>query len=85
MSHQDDVYLRKNISTIKSILEVAVPESVASYLRHGNAAREPAWLASVALTCFGWVTAGTLGERVSQGAGLWARCLMARRRSQGRG
>lgn len=67
MSHQDDFYLRKNISTIKSILEVAVPESVASYLRHGNAAREPAWLASVALTCFGWVTAGTLGERVSQG------------------
>jgi len=67
MSHQDDVHLRKNISTIKSILEVAVPESVASYLRHGNAAREPAWLASVALTCFGWVTAGTLGERVSQG------------------
>jgi len=70
MSHQDDVHLRKNISTVKSILEAAVPESVASYVRHGNAERTPAWLASVALTCFGWMTEGTLADRVSKGCGV---------------
>lgn len=65
MSHQDEVHLRKNIAVFKAILEGAVPEGVASFVRHGHARLDPAWLASVAMTCWGWMTAGTLGERVS--------------------
>lgn len=66
MSHQDDVHLRKNISTMKEMLENAVPDSVTSFVRHGNAQLEPAWLASVAMTCWGWTSDGTLAERVSK-------------------
>jgi hypothetical protein len=65
MSHQDDVHLRKNIRAFKAILEAAVPESVASFVRHGNAKLDPAWLASVAMTCWGWMSEGTLTHRVS--------------------
>lgn len=65
MSHQDDAHLGKNIAAFKAILETAVPESVASFVRHGNAQLHPAWLASVAMTCWGWLTEGTLTERVS--------------------
>jgi hypothetical protein len=66
MSHQDDVHLRKNIVAIKGILEDAVPDDVASFVRHGNAQLDPAWLSSVAMTCWGWTTEGTLTERVSK-------------------
>ena len=65
MPHQDDAHLRKNITAVKAILEAAVPESVASFTRHGNARLAPAWLASVAMTCWGWTTEGALTERVS--------------------
>lgn len=65
MSHQDDAHLRKNIAAFKAILEDAVPESVASFIRHGNAQLDAAWLVSVAMTCWGWMAEGTLTERVS--------------------
>jgi hypothetical protein len=66
MSHQDDAYFRKNTAAFKAILESCVPESVASYVRHGNAQLEPSWLASVAVTCWGWTSEGTLNERVAK-------------------
>jgi len=66
MSHQDDVHLRRNIATFKAMLETAVPEAVASFARHGNAQLDPAWLSSVAITCWGWMTEGTLTERVRE-------------------
>jgi hypothetical protein len=65
MSHQDDANLRKNIADFKAILETAIPESVASYTRHGNAQLEASWLACVAMTCWGWMKSETLTERVS--------------------
>lgn len=65
MSHQDDDHLRKNIADFKAILQTAVPESVAAFTRHGNAVLDPTWLASVAMTCWGWIPAGTLTQRVS--------------------
>ena len=65
MSHQDDDHLRKNIATFKAILDIAVPESVSSFVRHGNAILDPAWLASVAITCFAWIPDKTLTERVA--------------------
>jgi len=66
MSHQDDAHLRKNIVAFKAILEGAIPDCVASFVRHGNAVLEPAWLASVAITCWGWTAEGTLTERVTK-------------------
>lgn len=65
MSHQDEIHLRKNIMTFKGILEIAVPNSVSTYVRHGNAILNPVWLASVAITCFAWIPDGTLTQRVS--------------------
>lgn len=64
MSHQDDANLRKNASVLKAILKCAVPEGVASFVRHGNAQLEASWLASVAMTCWGWTTEGSLEGRV---------------------
>ena len=66
MSHQDDAHHRKNVSAVKSILKTAIPEGVGLFIRHGNAQREPWWLASVALTCWGWTSDGTLAQRVSK-------------------
>jgi|GEM_PF-2723659 len=65
MSHQDEAYLRQNIAAFKGILTAAVPDSVFSFVRHGNAQRESWWLAAVAMTCWGWTTERTLSERVS--------------------
>ena len=65
MSHQDDAHLRRNVASFKAILRSAVPESVEGFTRHGNAVLSPFWLASVALTCWGWMADGTLTERVS--------------------
>jgi len=42
MSHQDDDHLRKNIATFKAILDIAVPESVSSFVRQENAILDPA-------------------------------------------
>lgn len=64
MSHQDDANLRRNIADFKAILETAIPESIASFTRHGNAQLNASWLASVAITCWGWISNGTLTERV---------------------
>lgn len=64
MSHQDGAHLRKNIAAFKAILDVAAPESVSKYVRHGNAVLNPAWLSAVAITCFAWIPDGTLTERI---------------------
>lgn len=64
MSHQDDAHLRQNVAEIKEILEQAVPESVAAFVRHGNAKLSAGWLASVAVVCWGWMTTQTLTKRV---------------------
>lgn len=64
MSHQDDANLRRNISEFKGMLESAIPKPVARFTRHGNAQLDASWLASVAITCWGWMPDGTLTERV---------------------
>lgn len=64
MSHQDDAHLRRNIADFKAILETAVPDTVGAFKRHGNAQLDAAWLAAVAITCWGWMTERTLSERV---------------------
>lgn len=66
MSHQDDANLRRNIAEFKAILETAVPNAVAQFTRHGNARLDASWLASVAITCWGWMANGTLTERVPE-------------------
>jgi hypothetical protein len=63
MSHQDDLHIRKNIQEFKSILEDAISKEVKNFTRHGNAQLDTAWLVSVALTCWGFMT-GTLSHRV---------------------
>lgn len=66
MSHQDDANLLRNIGEFKAILETAVPETVVQFTRHGNAQLDASWLASVAITCWGWMADGTLTERVPE-------------------
>lgn len=75
MPHQDEIDLRKNVAELKAIFDMAIPESVASLVRHGNAQLEPSWLASVAMTCWGWTHAGTLGDRVSKACAVVASVL----------
>lgn len=65
MPRQGEDHLLRNISAVKAILENAIPERVAGFVRHGNARREASWLAAVALTCWGWASGRTLGDRVS--------------------
>lgn len=64
MSHQDDANLRRNIAEFKAILEASIPEPVARFTRHGNAQLEASWLASVAITSWGWMTNETLTQRI---------------------
>ena len=65
MPHQDDVNLRKNLTTIKAVLDQLVTEDVAEFQRHGNAKLSPTWLAMVAIVSLGWISDGPLDQRVS--------------------
>jgi hypothetical protein len=75
MSHQDDAHLGRNISVFKGVLEAAVPDLVSHFVRHGNAKLDSVWLASVAITCWGWTVEGTLTNRVAAACKVVGRVL----------
>lgn len=64
MPHQDEDHLRSNLESLKAVFDRLLPAEMAHVKRHGNARLEPWWLTAVAMTCWGWLTQGTLSERV---------------------
>ena len=73
MPHQDDAHFRKNLRTLKEVMNRLPPAEISTFVRHGNARLEPSWLAAVAVMCWGWTPLGTLNDRVAMACSVVGR------------
>lgn len=64
MSHQDQKHICRNASEIQAVLSKLLPASVIEFRRHGNAVIPAQTLVSVALIMWGWLSGGTIDERL---------------------
>lgn len=75
MPHQDDENLLGNLHSLKALFDQVLPESLSAFSRHRNATLEPPWLAAVAMTCWGFMTTGTLSDRAATACSVVGRVL----------
>lgn len=64
MSHQDQQHICQNASEIQAVLTKLLPASVIEFRRHGNATIPAQTLVSVAIIAWGWLSVGTIDDRV---------------------
>ncbi len=65
MPHQDRSHDAVNVSEIQAALARVVPASLAEFRRHGNALIPADTLVAVALLTWGWLSGGTIDERLA--------------------
>lgn len=64
MSHQDQAHVAPNVAEIQAALTKIIPTSVVQFQRHGNATLSAQTLVSVALITWGWLSGGTIHDRI---------------------
>jgi Transposase DDE domain len=63
--HQDQQNDPVHIAEIQAALSRLLPESLRGVQRHGNATILPETLAALAMLCWGWLSDGTINERLA--------------------
>ena len=63
--HQDRRHGGDPTAEIQAVLDRILPESLGGIQRHGNATIPAEALAAIAMLCWGWISEGTIEERIA--------------------
>lgn len=65
MPHQDQTNDAAHLAEIQAALSRVLPESFDGCQRHGNATISAETLAAIAMLCWGWLSGGTIHDRIA--------------------
>lgn len=71
--HQDQKNIATHLAELQAALASVIPESLDGCQRHGNATIPTETLAALAMLCWGWLSGGTIHDRVASACDILKR------------